>query len=261
MGPATPRFLADGMLGRLCTWLRLLGFDTAYGRRASETVLLRRAAAEDRMLLTRNRRLLRRKRLPPYLYVEADDFRAQLARVVETFDLDPRATPFQRCSVCNQPLVALDRGARAAASRPTSTPPKRSSALPQVRPHLLARDPRRTHARRARGNAGAPDRRSGRAPKATPFPRRRQEVEGAWTHRPAPSSFSPTASRARARSSPTRSVSEDGSDELRCVHCDRPAAGPLCFAAGEDLPEHGYDFVEFGGCGNPNCGGGRCSRA
>ncbi len=109
MGPATPRFLADGMLGRLCTWLRLLGFDTAYGRRASETALLRRAAAEDRILLTRNRRLLRRKRLPPYLYVEADDFRAQLAQVVETFDLDPRAIPFQRCSVCNQPLVALDR--------------------------------------------------------------------------------------------------------------------------------------------------------
>jgi hypothetical protein len=55
--------------------------------------------------------------------------------------------------------------------------------------------------------------------------------------------------------------SENGGDELRCVHCDRPTVGPLCFASSDELPEHGYDLVELGGCGNPNCGGGRCSRA
>jgi uncharacterized protein with PIN domain len=109
MCAATPRFLADGMLGRLCTWLRLLGFDTAYAGRSSEVALLRRADAENRVLLTRNRRLLRRRRLPPHLHVDADDFRAQLVQVVEAFDLDPWANPFRRCSVCNEPLVALDR--------------------------------------------------------------------------------------------------------------------------------------------------------
>ena len=49
------RLLADGMLGRLARWLRLLGYDTAYENDADDLYLARRARAEDRILLTRDR--------------------------------------------------------------------------------------------------------------------------------------------------------------------------------------------------------------
>ena len=37
-----PPLLLDGMLGRLARWLRLLGYDAAYDREASDHALVRR---------------------------------------------------------------------------------------------------------------------------------------------------------------------------------------------------------------------------
>ena len=39
------KFLADNMLGRLATWLRLLGYDTAYLPNADDHALARVARA------------------------------------------------------------------------------------------------------------------------------------------------------------------------------------------------------------------------
>ena len=107
MGAATAMFLTDATLGRLATWLRLLGYDTDYVAGGDERALLRRAASEQRILLTRNTRLLRRRGLPPHLFIEADDFRSQLRAVVRAFNLDPTAGFLARCSRCNAVLEAL----------------------------------------------------------------------------------------------------------------------------------------------------------
>ncbi len=45
-----------------------------------------------------------------------------------------------------------------------------------------------------------------------------------------------------------------------CVHCDAPVTRELRLASGADLPDHGYGLLELQGCGNPECGGGTCSR-
>lgn len=111
MTAATPIFLADAALGRLATWLRLLGYDTAYERRSGDALLLQRARAEGRMLLTRNRRVFRRRDLPPCLFIEADDFRQQVRDVLRHFTLDPADRFLSRCSRCNAPLAPLDRHA------------------------------------------------------------------------------------------------------------------------------------------------------
>jgi uncharacterized protein with PIN domain len=117
MAAATPMFIADAALGRLATWLRLLGYDTVYLRRASIDELIRRAVDEGRILLTRNTRVIRRRRVPPYVFVESDDFRTQVRQVVEVCGLDAPPAFLVRCSRCNTPLEHLER-ATACASVP-----------------------------------------------------------------------------------------------------------------------------------------------
>ncbi len=114
MAAATPMFIADAALGRLATWLRLLGYDTVYARGASVAQLIGRAAAEGRTLLTRNTQLVRRRGLPRYLLVRSDDFRAQLRQVVDACDLKAPPAFLARCSRCNTPLERIERAAACA---------------------------------------------------------------------------------------------------------------------------------------------------
>ena len=100
----TPRFLADAMLGRLATWLRILGYDAEYFRGDDEE-LLRLAWQDGRILLTRDSVLLRRRRLPPHLFIQCDRVQDQLREVLAALALRPPAAPGQRCVRCN---VALE---------------------------------------------------------------------------------------------------------------------------------------------------------
>lgn len=86
-----PRFLADAMLGRLATWLRILGYDAEYSR-AKDDVLLCRAREEGRILLTRDSGLLRRRSAgvrnpadqpPPNLLVHSDHVMEQVRQVTK----------------------------------------------------------------------------------------------------------------------------------------------------------------------------------
>lgn len=96
------RLLADGMLGRLARWLRLLGYDTAYENDADDLELARRARAEGRVLLTRDRSLAARRGLRTLL-IESERVQEQVRQVVET--LGPPSNPaLSRCSLCNVPL-------------------------------------------------------------------------------------------------------------------------------------------------------------
>ena len=115
MGSATPSFAADRMLGRLATWLRLIGLDTLYDAALDGRALARRAQAERRILLTRDRRLLLRRQLPQHLFIADDDFRAQLRQVLRAYAIDPEPLLLTRCSRCNtllDRLPALEAHAR-----------------------------------------------------------------------------------------------------------------------------------------------------
>jgi uncharacterized protein with PIN domain len=103
------RLLADGMLGRLAKWLRILGFDTAYDPSLDDYALLRLARAEGRVLLTCDRELARRPGAQSLL-IESTDLEAQLRQVIVALHLHPDAA-FSRCPVCNTPLDILKRGA------------------------------------------------------------------------------------------------------------------------------------------------------
>jgi len=96
------RFVLDRHLGKLATYLRLLGFDASYqddyfssspfGRgqgegRSYDEILVQISVAERRILLTRDRALLRRKEITHGYCVLATDPEQQLIEVIERFDL------------------------------------------------------------------------------------------------------------------------------------------------------------------------------
>jgi uncharacterized protein len=98
--PGSPRFVADTMLGRLATWLRILGYDAEYAR-GEDTALIERARETGRILLTRDTGLARRRDVPPHLLVRSDHVSEQLRQVMETFHLTPAGPSARRCPRCN----------------------------------------------------------------------------------------------------------------------------------------------------------------
>jgi uncharacterized protein with PIN domain len=96
------------MLGRLARWLRIIGQDVTYGPHLSGATLVRAARREQRVILTRDTRLLRRRDLPPHLFITSDHFREQLCQVVSMFDLEPAAAMLTRCLDCNEELCEAD---------------------------------------------------------------------------------------------------------------------------------------------------------
>lgn len=98
------RFVADGHLGRLARYLRLLGFDTWYESSADDAELARRSRDERRVLLTRDRKLLMRNAVTHGLCVRSDDTMTQLRDVVRRLDLTGSIAAFTRCMACNGPL-------------------------------------------------------------------------------------------------------------------------------------------------------------
>jgi uncharacterized protein with PIN domain len=109
-GGEAPRFLADAMLGRLARWLRILGYDAEYFP-GEDDDLLRLARRENRVLLTRDTRLLRRRPLPPHLFIQSDRVMEQLRQVVAALRLDPTASPAHRCVCCNTVLEQRPKAA------------------------------------------------------------------------------------------------------------------------------------------------------
>ena len=103
------KFVVDVMLGKLAKWLRILGFDAAYASRAEDRELLRTARRERRVLLTRDHGLMRAATNVRGLLIESEDWRLQLAQVLDTFDLRDKARPMTRCLRCSVRLKRLSR--------------------------------------------------------------------------------------------------------------------------------------------------------
>ncbi|MEO0180164.1 MAG: Mut7-C RNAse domain-containing protein [candidate division WOR-3 bacterium] len=101
------KFLVDQHAGKLCRWLRFLGFDAEMAG-GSLYDLAARAIREGRVLLTRNRRA---HDLPivKALVLLSDDPDEQLRQVLSELNLKTKANPFTRCPVCNEELVDVEK--------------------------------------------------------------------------------------------------------------------------------------------------------
>lgn len=105
------RFVADVHLGRLASYLRMLGFDTVYRSGADDGELAHTSSTENRILLTRDRGLLKRGEVVYGYFVRETQVRMQLLEIVRRFDLAKGSKPFSRCLRCNATLEAIEKDA------------------------------------------------------------------------------------------------------------------------------------------------------
>jgi hypothetical protein len=107
-----PRFLADGMLGSLARWLRMLGYDVEYAADLPDEKLLAKAKTSNRILLTKDVELYRAasRRLIQVYMVEGRSKAEVLAGLSRRFKLDLCLNPdSSRCPLCNSPLKSVKR--------------------------------------------------------------------------------------------------------------------------------------------------------
>ena len=106
------RFIADGMLGKLTRWLRMLGYDVDYYRAAVDNQLLQMAKAEKRILLTRDQKLYERavsKGLEAVLINATDDV-GKLASIVNLFNINLKIDlTNSRCPKCNARIRSVSK--------------------------------------------------------------------------------------------------------------------------------------------------------
>ena len=99
------------MLGRLATWMRILGCDVEYERDIPDSALVIRALAEGRVILTRDKLLMKRRSVQARsLFIESDRIGEQLRQVVRRFAIT-RAGLLTRCVRCNAELEGVKREA------------------------------------------------------------------------------------------------------------------------------------------------------
>ena len=55
------RFLVDRNVGRLCTWLRAMGFDATFAGPEDDGAIVRAAMEEGRVIVTKDRKLAERR--------------------------------------------------------------------------------------------------------------------------------------------------------------------------------------------------------
>ncbi len=107
----SPPFLLDVMLGKLTTYLRMCGYDAAYGLDRGiedDDAVLALARRERRTLVTRDRELA--DRTDDGLLIESRDVPDQL-RELRAAGVDLTLDEPQRCSTCNRRLSQLPAGA------------------------------------------------------------------------------------------------------------------------------------------------------
>lgn len=104
-----PSFVLDTHLGRLATYLRLLGFDALYWNDYEDEQLAFISSTERRILLTKDRGLLKRKLVTHGYCVRSSNPRSQIKEVMDRFDLAGAVAPFRRCLRCNGLLVEVEK--------------------------------------------------------------------------------------------------------------------------------------------------------
>ncbi len=100
------RFFADSMLGKMCRWLRLMGYDVGYATSdMTDDAIIEVCSGENLILITRDRELSIRYRNS--VYIKSDMYEDQLHEFIRRFVPD-ETLYFTRCPLCNGLLKVTD---------------------------------------------------------------------------------------------------------------------------------------------------------
>ncbi len=106
------KFLADGMLGKLARWLRMLGQDVTYSTELNDSELLELAKKENIVLITKDLELYQRAiaRGIDASYIESKKESDQLAELSQRYNLVLTIEMEKsRCPLCNTKLKAAPK--------------------------------------------------------------------------------------------------------------------------------------------------------
>lgn len=103
------KFIVDKMLGKLCKWLRILGYDATYFVLSDRRLLVYKSLQENRIILTRDRRVSKKKSWGLVL-IEGNFVDEQLKQVIQELKLEVEGKNiFSRCLICNISLEPIAR--------------------------------------------------------------------------------------------------------------------------------------------------------
>lgn len=103
------RFVLDVHLGKLASYLRLLGFDTLYQNNYDDDTLAQISSQQQRTLLTQDIGLLKRSIVLYGYSVRSSNPKQQVQEVLERFSLHGAVAPLKRCPRCNGLLESVDK--------------------------------------------------------------------------------------------------------------------------------------------------------
>jgi len=100
------KFILTKEVGRLCKWLRILGFDAEYFSEDNLATLIIKALKENRIIVTRKKKIDDLKVIRVY----ANDVKEQLKEVLTQLELKPDEDKmFTRCVICNKTLEKVEK--------------------------------------------------------------------------------------------------------------------------------------------------------
>ncbi len=97
-------FFCNGMLGKLCKYLRMCGIDTLYSNEGMKSLF--QARKENRIFLTKNIKLKDKENV---FFVESEILSVQLSTVIKYFNLKDHLNLFSRCLRCNEILINVTK--------------------------------------------------------------------------------------------------------------------------------------------------------
>ena len=106
------KFIADGMLGKLTRWLRILGHNVKYSNRLDDNQLLTIAKKERRILLTRDLELYQQATAKGInaFYLEGTDEAERLAQLAKRFGIKLEVDmTTSRCPKCNTRVKPIEK--------------------------------------------------------------------------------------------------------------------------------------------------------
>jgi uncharacterized protein len=104
-----PKFIADGMLGKIAKKLRIFGIDTEYLANTEDNTLIKMSINYKRTILTKDRQLYSRslKQNFPCFLITLENEMENLVSIMREFNINyifPVTNKYTRCTLCNGTL-------------------------------------------------------------------------------------------------------------------------------------------------------------